>query len=144
MLVQLDLVLFNCCVIEENGITFLDLDERNDFMKRGLDDGISLVVIFHKLFKTTERHTKHFSESHWVNSILLGVEHARFSCFNIFKLIDFRVITTNSLVLDLPLGLLIYDVSLRELLPRVLDLVIDQSISLLEDLTDFIVSFELN
>jgi len=117
LLVQLDLILFDCCVIEENGITFLDLDERDDFMKRGLDDGISLVVIFHKLFKTTEWHTKHFSESHWVNSILLGVEHARFSCFNIFKLIDFRVISTNSLVLDLSLGMLVNDISFWEFLP---------------------------
>ena len=117
LLIQFDLVLFDSRVIQEDWVTFLDLDERYDFMKCGLHYRISLVVIFHQLFETTEGHSEHFSKSHGIHSVLLCMEHAWLSRLNIFKLINFAVISTDSLVLDLSLGMLVNDISFWEFLP---------------------------
>lgn len=53
------------------------------------------------------------------------MEHTRFSLLDVFECLDLGVIATDTLVLYLTLGLFICDISLRVLLPAVIDLLID-------------------
>ena len=68
------------------------------------------------------------------------MEHAWLVLFNVLENLNLRVVAAYTLVLDLPLHFLLLNVSLRVLLPVIIDLFINQAIGLLKDLPDVIVS----
>ena len=118
LIVYPDLVLcLDSRLIDEYWVTFLDLDEGDVFMERGLDNWIPFMVLFHEHFQTAERYTKHLSKLHRIYSVLLCMEHTWLGSLDITKLVDLGIISTYTFDLDLSLGLLVLDVLLRELLP---------------------------
>ena len=102
------------------------------------------MMLLHQHLKTAEWHSKHVSKLHRVDRILLCVEHSRLSLLNVLQLIDFGLVTTNSHCLDLTLGLLIFNVSFGVRLPLIVDLLVDETVGLLKDLTNVIVGSELS
>jgi len=102
-------------------------------------------MLLHQHLKTTERHAKHFSELHGVHSELLSVEHSWLLVLYFFQV--FQPVTffcTDALNLDLTLDFLVSDISFRELLPLVVDLLVDHTVGLLEDLSYVVIDFELH
>lgn len=102
------------------------------------------MMLLHEHLQTGEGYTKHLCELHRINCVFLSVEHARLCLLDVLESFNFSVIATNTLVLDLALGLLVFDIGLGELLPAVIDLLIDQPVGFLQDLTDFIIGSEFD
>ena len=77
LLCQFDLILlFNSSVVQEHGVSFLNLDEADMLVHALLYKRVSLVVLLHQHHKAAEGHTEHFSELSGVDCVLLGGEHA--------------------------------------------------------------------
>lgn len=109
-----------------------------------LDYWISLVMLFHQHLKRTEGDSKHISELHGIDGMFLCMEHAWLGLFNGSKFVNFCLITTHSMVLDISFHQFILYISLRVLLPIVVNLFIDKSVCLFKDLTDVCIGSELN
>ena len=105
------------------------------FVQRSFDDWIPLMVLFHEHFKRAEGHTKHLCKLHRVNSMLFGVEHPRFGFLEILKLTDSTFVTSYTVVLNITLQKLVFHISFRELLPIVVNLLIDHLVSFFKDLS---------
>lgn len=95
------------------------------FVQGSLHNWVTLVVLLHEHLKTGEGHSKHLCKLHWVDCVLLCVEHTRLLLLNVFQGLDLGIITSDSLILDLTLGLFVLDITLWELLPCVVDLLVD-------------------
>ena len=63
--------------------------------------------------------------------MLLRVEHARLVLFNVLQDLNLLVVASDALILDLSLHLFIFDVGLGELLPIVINLLVDQTVGFL-------------
>ena len=101
-------------------------------------------MLLHEHLETGKGHSKHLRKLHRVNGVFLRLEHARFCLFNVFQLINLGIITSHSFVLNFTLSLLVSNISLRELLPGVINLLVDQTVSFLKNLTDLIISSKFN
>ena len=101
-------------------------------------------MLLHEHLETGKGHSKHLRKLHRVNGVFLRLEHARFCLFNVLQLINLGIIASHSFVLDFTLSLLVSNISLRELLPGVINLLVDQTVSFLKNLTDLIISSKFN
>ena len=101
-------------------------------------------MLLHQHFKTAEGHTKHLSKLHRIDCVLFGMEHTRLILLYLFELVELGFIAACTMLLNVTLHFLVFNVRLGILLPTVVDLLVDQAVSLLEDLTDFTISSELD
>ena len=76
--------------------------------------------------------------------MLFCVEHYRFGLLNVPELINFGLIATDAMVLDISLGDFILDISLRVFLPVVVNLLVNESVGLFEDLTNVSICLEFD
>ena len=121
-------------------MTFLKFDERYMLMYTLLNQRVTFMMFLHQHNQRRERHTKHFSELSWVNSILLSSKHTRFIFLNLSNLIYF-IVTSDSLSLDPAFLLLITNIVSAIILPLVVHLLIDESVGLFKVLSDIGVDF---
>ena len=103
------------------------------------------MMLLHQHFQRAERHAKHLCKLDGIHCVLLRREHTRLFNLNLLEFRDgFSIATADTHRLQLPLVLFIFQVSLWELLPIVVNLLINESVSFLEDLTNVIVYPILN
>ena len=71
------------------------------------------------------------------------MEHSRLVLLYLFQLIKLGFISACAVLLNITLHFLVIYVSLGVLLPTVVDLLVDQAVSFLKNLTDLAISSEL-
>ena len=76
--------------------------------------------------------------------MLFGVEHSRLLLLDVFQFMNLVLITANSVDLNVTFGHFRLNVSFGVLLPIVVDLLVDQTVSFFENLSNISVSFEFN
>ena len=118
-------------------------------MQSRLHQWIPLMMLLHQHEQTREWHPKHLSKLLWVNSRFLCREHTRFLSLNISQLVYLILFLfafnngSSSLLYNLTLLDLILHITGWIVLPLVIDLLINESVCLLQHFSDIIVDFEL-
>ena len=93
------------------------------------------MVLLHQHEQTGEWHSEHLGELLRIDRGLLGLEHSRLILFDLPQPL-YVLVVLDALLEHLAFFYFISHVSLREVLPLVADLFVDQSICLLENLSD--------
>ena len=122
-------LLLHCSVVDESRIAFLYLDERDVLMDGCFDKRVSFVMLLHQHQQAGKWHSKHLCKLLRVKSLLLCLEHAWLFAFKIVQFLDLLFVL-HSLLEQLPLLNLSLHVLLRKVLPLILDLIVNQPVSL--------------